>query len=72
MPTDPQQPTPENRTDEAHVADLASKIKIVWVPNDGSDDPLDAFVDLLASMWLSRQKHGNVRPPGTEERREAG
>ncbi|MBL4846127.1 MAG: hypothetical protein JKY65_11420 [Planctomycetes bacterium] len=73
MPTEPT-PTPrrELEGDEARAAEIASRIKIVWVANDGSEDPLDAFVDLLASMWLARQDRGNVQCPGTEERREAG
>lgn len=58
---------------EARVAEYRRRIKIVWVPNDGSDDPLDAFVDFLASVWLSREGRGKVPDePGTEERREAG
>lgn len=58
--------------DEARVAEYRSKIKIVWIANDGSDDPLDALVDLLASVWLSRQGLGKVPDPGAEEQRETG
>jgi hypothetical protein len=64
---------PLSPEDDARVAEYRSKIKIVWVPNEGPDDPLDAFVDLLASAWLARQGRGNVADDsGTEERREAG
>tara|TARA_R110002072_G_scaffold247333_1_gene406450 strand:+ start:224 stop:430 length:207 start_codon:yes stop_codon:yes gene_type:complete len=67
-------PTEPNERDAALV-DLMARIKVVWVPNEGSRDPMQALAQFAVKLWLSQQERGNVQPPGpeqAEERRAAG